>query len=168
MKMREEKLSIDRLRYLIDYDCATGIFLWKKSPCNSVKVGAIAGNEHGTGYLQINIDGTKYYAHRLAWFYVHNEWPESDVDHVNGVRHDNRIANLRSVTKAANVQNMRSATSRNKSGFLGVSHISASQKYRAQIYVDGRHFYLGEYESPEVAHAVYRKVKRQLHVGCTI
>ena len=163
-----QTLNTDHLRDILEYNASTGIFRWKRSPSNSVKAGAIAGNPDGSGYLQINLRGIKYYAHRLAWMYMYGEFQENDIDHINGKRDDNRIENLRNVPKSVNQQNFKRATSRNKTGLLGVSKISANGKYRASIGLNGSNHFLGEYENKEIAHAIYLKAKRHLHDGCTI
>jgi len=55
----------------------------------------MAGSVHSTGYVRIGVDGGKYTAHCLAWLYTHGVWPSDQIDHINGNRSDNRIANLR-------------------------------------------------------------------------
>lgn len=160
-KARTE-ITQSRLMCLLNYDEKTGVFRWKISPSNRAAVGSVAGSLHNRGYRQINIDGTPRLAHRLAWLYVYGEFPEDQIDHVNGVRTDNRIANLRKATNAQNNQNQRSAHARNTSGKLGVS-IFRNNKFLAQIGFNGKSHYLGYYDSAEDAHEAYVKAKRKLH-----
>lgn len=109
-----------------------------------------------------------YFAHRLAWFYVHGEWPKGHVDHINGNRDDNSAGNLRDVSPTVNAQNLRKARSDNKSGLLGVCWVERVKRWKAQINVHGAHLTIGFYESKEEAHQAYVQAKRQHHAGCTI
>lgn len=159
-------LTAERLRELLSYDQETGVFTWRVQTNNRVKVGMVAGSLNGQGYVQLRVDGIRYAAHRLAWLYVHGEWPKHQIDHINGSKADNRIANLRDGTQSLNQQNRRTALSTNKTGFLGVA--SFKGKFRALIYVKGKHVELGSFETPERAHAVYIEAKRKYHEGCTL
>ena len=151
MSQEDKPLTLRRLRELLHYDPDTGNFTWKVSR-RKVKAGAIAGSKERK-YLRIGIDGAKYSAHRLAWYYVHQEWPPDDIDHEKD-RTDNRIANLRSATRQQNNAN-RSIASNNKTGFKGVCFDKNRNKYQATIMVDGKTRYLGRFDKPEQAHAAY-------------
>jgi ribosome biogenesis SPOUT family RNA methylase Rps3 len=96
-------------------------------------------------------------------------WPKHTIDHINGVRTDNRIGNLRDVTQQKNSENMRRPQKRTISGFLGV-HVQRRKtvRYLAQIVTDGKLRHLGSYDTAEDAHAAYLEAKRRLHEGCTI
>lgn len=150
---------------LLSYDSETGIFTWKQNR-RTVKAGQVAGHKSQLGYVDISVCGKLYQAHRLAWMLVHREIPNGEIDHINGIRHDNRIANLRIVDSRGNKQNKRLPMRTNKSGFLGVDFCQG--KYRAQIRVNGEKLYLGLFDSPEDAHAAYLKAKREHHETCTI
>lgn len=105
-------------------------------------------------------------AHRLAWLLHYGSWPSRHIDHINGDRADNRIANLRECDDAENQQNLRAATAASKSGLLGVTtrtYRNGAVRYAASIQVDGTKRYLGVYGTPEEAHSAYRAAKRQLH-----
>jgi hypothetical protein len=91
------------------------------------------------------------------------EWPKNQIDHKNGVKDDNRKANLRPATNKENQQNVRRARCNNASGFLGVSFHRKLAKYSAQIYVDGKKKHLGYFISPRTAHEEYLKAKAELH-----
>jgi len=114
-----DKLTYDRLKEVLFYDQNTGIFLWKYSK-QSRFVGEIAGSKNNKGYRSISIDGVLYKEHRLAWFYVYGKWPENEIDHINRIKIDNKISNLREVTKSQNRQNI-NVKKNNKSGCRGVS-----------------------------------------------
>ena len=102
----------------------------------------------------------------MLW--ITGAWPEHDVDHINGVRNDNRWSNLREVTRTVNIQNQRIAQTRNVAGLLGVSFEKARNKYKAGIVAGGKYHNLGRFNTAEEAHAAYLKAKRELHEGCTI
>lgn len=154
-------LTLDKLKERLDYDPDTGIFMWLVQR-GRVKIGAVAGYGDGDGYLQIKIDGKHCRAHRLAWLYMTGEWPKAGVDHVNGIRDDNRFCNLREATCAENLQNA-GLLHRNTSGFIGVDLDQRRNKWRAKISADGRRKYLGYFTSPEAAYAAYLEAKAQLH-----
>lgn len=116
----------------------------------------------------MNVCGKAYRAARLAWFYVHGAWPKHHIDHINGNRLDNRIANLRDIPRQANNQNIHRSFKTNKTGFLGVDLDKRSNRYRASIRHNGSNRTLGRFDTPEEAHEVYLNAKRLLHEGCTL
>ena len=105
---------------------------------------SVAGSLHPTGYIFINLFRKRYSAHRLAWFYVYGIWPKNDIDHINRSCADNRILNLRDVTKSKNQHNSKMRIN-NTSGIKGVSFQKRSQKWRAVIDKDGEQIWLGEF-----------------------
>lgn len=160
-------LTIEQLKNALNYDANTGVFIWKTRPSKAVKVGDVAGCvEKRIGYVTIGIAKRIYKAHRLAWLYAYGEWPKGLIDHINGDKADNRIANLRDVFADGNSQNIRKPNRRNKSGFMGV--IFFQKKWRASITVSGKTKWLGDYATPEEAHQVYLVAKRKYHGACTI
>ena len=157
------ELTQERLKGILNYNPETGEFSrFKKqgmTRCKTLGAG---------GYLLISIHGTKYRGHRLAWLYVHGEFPANNLDHIDGCRTNNAISNLRLATPSQNKQNRREPGRNNTSGFLGVhwaSHISA---WRAQIKVNKKSIMLGAFSTPEDAHSAYLKAKRERHPFCTI
>lgn len=152
-------LSADHLRESLDYDPETGAFAWRRranmdARWNNRFAGTMAGTINAAGYVTITIDRVRYTGHRLAWLYVHGAWPPHQIDHINGDRADNRIANLRPAT---NTENARNATigKNNTSGFKGVSFHKKAGKWSASICVDRRTRHLGLFETPEAAHEAY-------------
>ena len=112
--------DVESLRTLLAYDPETGIFTWKIANSRCVKVGQIAGARSTVGYWEVRWNGGRSQkAHRVAWLYVHGRWPNGYIDHINGDRGDNRIANLREATNAENVANA-PPRSDNTSGIKGV------------------------------------------------
>ncbi len=154
-------ISADRLKELLCYDQQTGIFTWNKSRFKC-RPGDVAGdNSHRKGYIQIRLDYKKYYAHRLAWLFVHGTWPSGVIDHINGITSDNRIANLRDVTQGANRQNQKTPSS--PLGVLGVCFNKRAGRYVAQIMLNRKHNFLGYFDTPEEARNAYLEAKRLLH-----
>lgn len=161
-------LTYERATELLHYCPDTGVFTRKVSLSNSVKVGDVAGCANKKGYICISVDGKQYLAHRLAWLITYGDWPNGSIDHINRVKTDNRLANLRIVTPSENNQNKAEGMANNTSGLLRVSWMSRARKWRAQIQVDGRVTYLGLYADRNAAHEAYVTAKRKLHAGCVI
>jgi hypothetical protein len=160
-------LSLERLKLLLNYDPLTGVFKWLVSTATNVKVGAVAGSD-SHGYLAIRIDGKRYLAHRLAWFYMHGNWPPSMIDHIDGCKSNNCLSNLRAVENGGNMQNKKVAHGNSKTGLIGVSPYKKTGKFKAQIGVNGKVRHIGYFDTPEEAHAAYLAEKRKLHECCTI
>ena len=159
-------LTIDRLKQTLSYNPETGIFTRLLQTNFRYPAGRPAGTLRKDGYVQIGIDGVIHQAHRLAWFYVNGVWPVETIDHINTVRSDNRIANLREATYFENAQNIRRASVRNKSGLLGVSP-HKSGMWRARIMKDGKSR-VTWHHTPEAAHAAYIALKTELHQFSTL
>lgn len=134
------------LRDRYNYNPETGIFTHARTRLG-VTGGRVSGCDNGRGYLRVTLDGKVYYAHRLAWLYVHGEMPKCQIDHINGNPRDNRIANLRLATSKENAWNKSAAQSNSKTKVRGVSWHSKAQKWQAFF---GKK-YLGLFESIESA-----------------
>jgi hypothetical protein len=166
------KLAPPDMRLLLEwltYDPADGSFKWRAHRSANARPGTSAGSVTRDGYLSIRLAGSRYQAHRLAWFYVYGKWPADQIDHINGIRDDNRIINLREATASLNGGNQRKAARSNRtSGFLGVSWSNDRGKWLAQIQSDRKTYNLGRYSTREAAYRAYLAAKRRLHSGCTI
>ena len=145
----------------LNYDPVTGIFTWAISR-PKCKAGAVAGSAHPDGYLSITIDGKKLQAHRIAWFFHHGNWPADQIDHINGIRTDNRISNLREATDAENQQN-RGKNKNNTSGYTGVHWNKTAGKFVSQISVNGKILHLGLFDDPKQARQAYLDAKVKYH-----
>ena len=162
-------LSASRLRTVLSYDQEAGVFRRLLATSRSVKVGDIAGSAPKVnGYIHVAIDGRSYLAHRLAWLHVHGVWPANDIDHINGKRDDNRIANLRDVTRSDNLRNQRVATAKSRSGLIGAHFHNASGLYFSRIRTSEGAKSLGYFKTAESAHEAYKIAKRRYHATCTI
>lgn len=170
MKPRKDKdlPSIDRMRELLAYDPETGVLRWRIARGGNAKAGSIAGSLDSHGYGQIKLAGQCHRAHRVAWCLFYGAWPTAEIDHVNGIRNDNRIANLRETTSAQNKQNLRGAHRDNKSGYLGVCYRHKRNLWTAQIQAEGRLRHLGFFATPEAASQAYLAAKAKLHPFQTI
>lgn len=153
-------ITYDRLKELLCYSPKTGEFTWKVAASRRVKPGTVAGRE-SNGYIQIQLDGIRYYAHRLAWLHQYGKMPEQDIDHVNQKRADNRISNLREVNKSENMQNQSVKGRNTKSGLLGVSPHQG--KFLARIVSKGIKHHIGCYDTAEEAHKAYLSAKQKLN-----
>lgn len=151
----------ETLKEWVSYEPSTGVFTWVKTLTNRIKIGDAAGSINSKGYRVIRILGIQYYAHRLAWLYVHGFFPHQ-VDHKNTVKSDNSIDNLRVATSTQNNCNV-GATSRNKSGHKGVSWYPRFRKWRACIKKDGKQIHLGYFSSAQAAAQAYESAGIDLH-----
>lgn len=150
-------LTAARVRELLDYSPATGVFLWRVGLSNGAQAGTVAGTIYKNGYVYITIDRKRYFASRLAWLHFYGEWPPAQVDHRNLNRIDNRIENLRSATNQLNAAN-RHVLKRNALGVKGVvavRNVRKAPRFRARIRVNGELIHLGYFETPALANAAY-------------
>lgn len=137
MKPFRKNLTQERLMYLFNYDAETGVFTRKVRTSKANHVGDVAGCVRPNGYRGITVDGVSYLAHRLAWLYVHGEFPRLFMDHVNRNRDDNRISNLREATLSENSMN-RGMQSNNTSGAKGVIWVEKEKRWHAECGVGNR------------------------------
>ena len=162
-------ITQERLKELCYYDLETGIFTWLVLRRGSAKAGDIAGSKHPDGYWQLRIDGKRYLAHRLAWLYVYGVLPKNYIDHKDHDMINNKITNLRDVTKAGNNQNQIKAMSNNQStGLLGAHYHKKNNKYTSCISVNYKQIHLGCFDTAEEAHSAYVNAKRIHHETCMI
>lgn len=160
VKNKRNLLSVERLKELLHYNPDSGVFTWVGAGYRQERrIGSVAGCLDPTGYIRIGIDGTQYWAHRLAWLYVKGEQPNGVIDHWNRIKSDNRISNLRDVTHQANIQNMASREGRSLP--RGVS--KKRSKYVSGITIDGKRVHLGTFITPEEAHHAYLAAKAKYH-----
>lgn len=164
---KELRVPVERLRELLKYDPETGVLRWRVGYGKAV-AGSEAGYLQSARYMTLGIDGEKFRAHRVAWALVYGEWPEHTIDHLDGDRCNNKLANLRCVPQAVNMQNIRKPTSRNTSGYLGVYWSDRRGGWMASVTTGGKQRRWGPYKTRERAYATYVARKRQYHEGCTL
>ena len=136
-------ITQQRLKELVEYNPNTGLFTRIKRGIG-IKQGIIINTPNvTTGYLDMQLDARHYSQHRIAWFYIHNEWP-IEIDHINGIRTDNRLINLRNVDRFTNAKNHKIREC-SKSGIVGVHFCNRYGKWIAQINVNKKHHYIGSF-----------------------
>lgn len=165
--MSTSNVAVQRLRELFNYDSETGTITRRVAVNSSDLAGHVAGRKDRLGYVVVSVDYVTVFAHRVAWALVNGDWPKLDVDHINGVVDDNRIANLREVSRSHNLQNQRKAHKDSASGYLGVKMRRGKKKtsWESRIFAEGKSVHLGSFGTPEEAHHAYVKAKRVLHPG---
>jgi hypothetical protein len=153
-------ISIDRLREVFALDESTGVLRWNIQK-KRVRFGDVAGGISGRGYVYVGLDGLRLKAHRIVFAMVHGCWPDR-VDHINGIKTDNRPENLRAATHAQNMQNAKTRSD-NTSGFKGVTWDKRAKRWQAQISVAGRCKFLGYYDDAKEAAEVAREARIKQH-----
>lgn len=150
-------LTQARLKELLHYEPETGVFTWlvtRRSYGGKISIGSVAGNPTFYGYRQIGADGCRYPSHRLAWLYIHGEMPKEHIDHINGIRDDNRIENLREANRFENLSN-RGKNKNNTSGYKGVWFNKKLGKWIAGITCNRKVIHIGVFDTPELAYESY-------------
>lgn len=163
-----------------NYDPETGGLLFKERPAAEFsppryaqhlkRIGMSAGCPNKEGYVKVHIDGTYHSAHRIAWLISYDEWveyPAFEIDHINGDRADNRLSNLRRVSKSDNQRN----AGRRRNNTSGVHGVNWKPKYNstpndgswvARIWNGPRHVYLGSFKSLHEASIARKAAERAL------
>lgn len=155
MKAKEIGVTHTEIKELLSFDPDTGVFRWKVKPAKRVAIGSIAGCKKKDGWV-ITINSVKYFAHRLAWFYVYGSIDQNLViDHINGNPLDNRIDNLRLVTQAVNCRNQNT-----KKGNLVWR--KRERKWLAKYTKDGKTIEIGYYKTQQEARDAYLKATEGL------
>ena len=156
------EITQKRLKEVISYDPHSGLFTWLITSGGAVS-GNIAGGYIGGGYIGINVDKKQYLAHRLAFMYENGRFPAKNIDHINGIRDDNRLINLREATSSENQQNQRRPQKHNRLGVLGVIEDRRNGRFIAQITINGKVKKLGSFSTTDLAHQAYIDAKRANH-----
>ena len=156
-------ITKSELKKALLYDADTGVFTWKIDVPPNVKSGMVAGCVNNvTKYKVMGFGGARYLQHRLAWLYVYGELPHGQIDHINGIRDDNRILNLRTVTAKENLKNQRMRKT-NTSGFTGVFWDKINKKWRAQIQYNKKQINLGSFVM--LTDAISARIKANVKYG---
>ena len=121
-----------------------GVLVRKKTISSKAQIGHVAGGKNLNGYIVISIKCKIYCAHRLIWLWHYGYVPENDIDHINRDRSDNRIENLREVSRSCNTRNTGNYIT-NKSGVKGVHWYKPQGKWAAQIGLNGKIVNIGYY-----------------------
>ena len=149
--MTKNEALMNRLQELFEYQ--DGSLFWRKSRKNWIKPGQAAGSPSSNGYINVRVDGRMMKAHRVIYAYHHGYYPEF-VDHINGVRTDNRIENLRPCTRTQNGQNQKGRTEKRntfvKKGRYGVS-----------LKVNGKQIHIGYFGSQAEASTAAEQARQK-------
>jgi hypothetical protein len=141
--MPENRISQKELKKLFKYDALSGKLVNRVQRGSRAYPGEEAGCLNGNGYRHARINGALHSAHRLIWLYVHGEWPEGEIDHINGIKIDNRIENLRIVSKSGNAKNSKLRPS-NNFGIPGIRH--KDNRFHARITHERKGIHLGSFK----------------------
>lgn len=140
------------IKEYLGYDKKSGFVFWKKSRGNKLKIGSVAGSLHRTGYLSLEFLGKPYMVHRVSWLLNYGCWPNGQIDHINGIRTDNRIDNLRDVSPRENSKNCKKHRNGNAPG---ACFDKSQNNYISSIYVNKKQYYLGRFKKKEDAAEYY-------------
>jgi hypothetical protein len=132
------------LQRILSYDPSTGVFTWINPTSNRVRLNDVAGCLGDDGYLKIQLMGNRYKSHRLAWLYCHGEFPEFELDHIDGVRVNNQLSNLRLATSKQNKENVKLKIT-NTTGYRGIHWDKSRQKWLAHITHNRKFHNLGRF-----------------------
>lgn len=152
--------SHEDLKSLLRYDPETGKFYSLYSH-KGLPIGREVGGLDGD-YVRLSVNGKIYRGHRIAWFYMTGAWPLEDIDHINGIKSDNRFCNLREASRGQNMMNI-GVKRHNTSGYKGVSFYSKTGKWKAQIQHQGKKMGLGYFDDVKEAAEAYIFAALDLH-----
>ena len=155
-------LTQARLKELLHYDPATGVFTNAQKRGRRGALGVVTGSVNRSGYVQIKLMGKCYLAHRLAWLYEYGVFPVADTDHIDQDKTNNRIANLRTATRSENKQNV-GLQRNNTSGYRGVTWCKQRCKWRAGIKLNRKLRHLGYFTDVVDATAAYAAAAIMFH-----
>jgi hypothetical protein len=161
--MPNQSIFRDEVVSRLSFDPETGEFTWRERPIrgfwdvawNRLFAGKRAGTPDRFGYLRIGLGGGVFSAARMAWLVGRGDWPDGEIDHINRVKSDNRLANLRCVRRSENLMNRSHA----KSGAKGV--YQERGKWTARIRINGKTKYLGRFDTKEAAADKYKSAESQ-------
>lgn len=152
-------LTAEIVRELLVYNPETGFFYRKRKTGNSEFYKKVSGYINSKGYRTIQIYHKRYLVHRVIWLYLYGEWPEN-IDHINHVRDDNRISNLRLATSLINSQNQK-LRKNNKSGSVGISYRKRDKVWQASVTYNRIKYHLGHFHSLEAAIAARNEASKK-------
>ncbi|WDI91916.1 HNH endonuclease signature motif containing protein [Xanthomonas campestris] len=159
--MNRDALDAAALRKILSYDPETGVLTWIKPP-SRLSGTAVAGTIRREGYRSISIRGYSYPAHHLAWLHFYGSWAPNNIDHINRVRDDNRVFNLRESSWSQGVMN-RAMSKNNTSGYRGVYRPTKGNGWQAAIGHQRKVIYLGYYPTAEEAAKAYDAAAELYH-----
>lgn len=163
VQLKNELLS--DIKTHLSYDRSSGLFLWLTNRGGKAKAFTYAGCKDSDGYLRIQYKKRSWLAHHLAWFYLYGALPDTDIDHENENKIDNRPRNLRkSFGSIQNINKSKPRVDNKSTGLKGVTvrKQKDGERYMAAITLHGVRKYLGIFDTPEEAHSAYLEAKKEL------
>lgn len=136
-----------------------GVLIRRKRVSNNTKVGDKAGTLSKDGYIRVFVRGKSYLAHQLVFIMTHG-YKAKEVDHINGVKTDNRPENLREVTRS---QNRMNTLGRGKAKVKNVTQHTCGNRFEVTLYVNGKKKYIGLFEDLELAELVAAEARIKFH-----
>lgn len=169
IKIQEEIARFEEMKnyFSVDFEKGLIIRLKKYGTSGFSKIGDIIKRKNIQGYIVFQFQDREVKAHRFIFYYYHGELFEI-IDHINGIKNDNSISNLRGDNDNKNQQNQRKPQIGNTTGYLGVCWNKLAQKYKATIAFNGKNNHLGYFSTKELAYEAYLTAKRINHEFCTI
>ena len=155
-------ITQSELKQLLDYNPDTGIFTWKVKKIGIKFIGSKAGTYDKDKYIQIKINQKIYRSHRLAWLYQYGIFPKFDLDHINGIKDDNRICNLREVTASQNMFNTKIKIT-NTSGIKGISWCKRDKRWIAHLSINKKQTHLGSFKDLKLAKNAVIEARNKYH-----
>ena len=156
------KIIPSEIKDHLHYDPDTGNLMWVKGASGRISLNTPLRSLNSSGYIVVKFQQVLYQAHRVAWFIHTGTQPSDELDHINGIKHDNRIVNLREATRNENRHNI-PKRSNNTSGYKGVNWNKPVGKWQARIMVNKVNRNLGHFDNVEEAYAAYCKAAKELH-----
>lgn len=157
-------LNQSELKEYLDYDPNTGHLTWIKKPNKGTVLYSRAGSLTSSGYRKVKLFGKQYLEHRLIWCWVYGNYPSQHLDHINHIRDDNRISNLREVTISENARNRQ--TKNSKTGEQGIWYCKRRQRFIAEIVLNGKKVYQGSFIDPD--EAIQQRRNKEIELGLSI
>jgi hypothetical protein len=161
---KEKELSFPptRLRELFRYDAENGELIWEMRVSNAVRSGTVAGCRHRSGYWVVTMRGVQFLAHRIIWAFMTGAWPKEEIDHMNGIKDDNRWTNLRSCTRSENDQNSFRQCN-NRSGYKWVFQRGGRSSWIARVQSNKRIVVKQGFKTKEAAYLAACEIAKELH-----
>lgn len=145
------------LREYFEYDQLTGLFYWKRKVTNA-EIGQVAGTQR-SGYVYLKLHNKGCFAHRVAWLFIYGEWPSKYLDHINGIRSDNRICNLREATQSQNMMNSKHSKTHAMRGL----YKRKTGLWQVKIGFDNKRINIGNFKTLEEAQVAYANAAKKFH-----
>lgn len=161
--MAKPNFTHSLLKSEMRYDSATGKFTRLVS-AGRAKPGPATVRLDKDGYEFLSYRGSRFYVHRLAWFYVHAKWPKEYIDHINGISADNRLSNLRESTNSENQQNLVARRPKTAGKLIGTAWHEHKKAWISRIGIDRKRVCLGYFATAQEAHEAYLEAKKTIHL----